>query len=102
MTNCYVFSLSNLAFAFGLYGTWLVSAVNSDFESGYRMGCLAINLMNRLEAKEVSPRCNVLSLHRKREFSITLSHYFLVEPVHPSCLHISLCMDQYMGGFCLC
>mmetsp|Transcript_21890 Transcript_21890/g.40184 ORF Transcript_21890/g.40184 Transcript_21890/m.40184 type:complete len:365 (+) Transcript_21890:552-1646(+) len=44
------------AFAFGLYGAWLVSAINSDFEGGYRMGRLAITLMNRLEAKEFIPR----------------------------------------------
>mmetsp|Transcript_22604 Transcript_22604/g.49001 ORF Transcript_22604/g.49001 Transcript_22604/m.49001 type:complete len:889 (-) Transcript_22604:208-2874(-) len=43
-------------FAFGLYGAWLVSAVNSDFEGGYRMGFLAISLMNRLEANEFIPR----------------------------------------------
>ena len=51
---------SNLAFAFGLYGAWLVSATNSDFEGGYRMGRLAITLMNRLEAKEVWPMTHVL------------------------------------------
>ncbi|KAL7554753.1 hypothetical protein ACHAWF_018292 [Thalassiosira exigua] len=44
------------AFAFGLYGAWLVSAINSDFEGGYRMGRLAIALMNRLGATEFIPR----------------------------------------------
>ena len=33
-----------------------MSAINSDFEGGYRMGRLAITLMNRLDAKEFIPR----------------------------------------------
>lgn len=50
-----------IAFAFGLYGAWLVSAINSDFDGGYRMGRLAITLMNRLEAKEVRLGTNLTS-----------------------------------------
>ena len=38
-----------------LYGAWLVNAHVSDFDRGYRMGRLAITLMDRLEAKEVKP-----------------------------------------------
>lgn len=38
------------------YGAWLVSAVNSDIDGGYRMGSLALNLLNRLDAKDFIAR----------------------------------------------
>eukprot|EP00804_Cyclotella_cryptica_P016554 CCRYP_004743-RA/>CCRYP_004743-RA protein AED:0.15 eAED:0.15 QI:0/1/0.75/1/0.28/0.37/8/0/861 len=43
-------------FAFGVYGAFLVSAVNADHEGGYRMGNLAMALMKRLNAIEMIPR----------------------------------------------
>lgn len=43
-------------FAFGLYGAWLVSALNSDFEGGYRMGIVAIELMKKCKSDEVRQR----------------------------------------------
>ena len=44
------------SFGFGLYGSWLVSALKSDFEGGYRMGHVAIELKKRLGAEEFIPR----------------------------------------------
>ncbi len=44
------------AFAFAGYGAWLVSALKSDFEGGYRMGHVAIELNKRLGAEEGIPR----------------------------------------------
>ena len=49
-----VFTVCNISvFAFGCYGAWLVSALNSDFEGGYSMGRVATELMRRLNAIEV-------------------------------------------------
>ena len=64
-----------------LYGAWLVNAHVSDFDGGYRMGRLAITLMNRLEAKEVKPIASVLSL--VISFSCILNF-------------IIFCMDQFI------
>ncbi len=44
------------AFAFAGYGVWLVSALKSDFEGGYRMGHVAIELNKRLGNEEGIPR----------------------------------------------
>ncbi|KAL3800854.1 hypothetical protein HJC23_001691 [Cyclotella cryptica] len=44
------------SFAFGLYGSWLVSGYNSDFDRGYRMGRVATDLMRKLRADEFIPR----------------------------------------------
>jgi tetratricopeptide (TPR) repeat protein len=43
-------------FGFACYGSWLVSALKSDFEGGYRMGHVAIELKKRLGAVEWIPR----------------------------------------------
>ena len=42
------------AHAFGMYGALLVKALGSDFDVGYRMGHIAIQVMRRLSAIEVS------------------------------------------------
>ena len=42
------------AHAFGLYGALLVKALDSDFDVGYRMGHIAIQIMRRLSATSVS------------------------------------------------
>ena len=42
-------------FGFAGYGSWLVSALKSDFEGGYRMGHVAIELQKRL-CPEAIPR----------------------------------------------
>jgi len=44
------------AFAFAGYGSWLVSALKSDFQGGYRMGHVAIELNKRLGGEEGIPR----------------------------------------------
>lgn len=44
------------AFAFAGYGSWLVSALKSDFEGGKRMGYVAIELNKRLGGEEGIPR----------------------------------------------
>ena len=41
------------AFAFVCYGAWLVNALNSDYEKGYRMGKVALSQLSRLNTKEV-------------------------------------------------
>lgn len=78
------------AFAFGLYGAWLVSAINSDFEGGYRMGRLAVNLMNRLEAKEVRLQCTSLPHKNPRKVSSLVPSTLLA--VSSSCVYIRICI----------
>ena len=43
-------------FAFGVYGSFLVSPGVSDTEGGYRMGRIATELMRRINAIEIIPR----------------------------------------------
>ena len=62
------------AFAFGLYGAWLVSALNSDFEGGYRMGRVAIQLMKRLGADEVGLQNKIFFM--PQDLSLTFCQIF--------------------------
>ena len=56
--ECGVCEISATAFAG--YGSWLVSAYKSDFEGGYRMGHVAIELKNRLRYEEGIPRIHAI------------------------------------------
>lgn len=46
--------------AFSAYGAMLVGAGIDDFDGGYRMGCLAVEIMKKLDAHKV----RVLQLDR--------------------------------------
>ena len=63
------------AFAFGNYGGWLLGALNSDFEGGFRMGRVATELMKRLNAIEVWWLTNWFDLYLSFIFT-SHPHYF--------------------------
>lgn len=55
--NSIKYGICNITpFAFGVYGAFLVSAINADNEGGYRMGRVAMELMQRMNAIEIIPR----------------------------------------------
>jgi predicted ATPase len=70
------FGMCNIApFAFGVYGAFLVSTINSDLEGGYRMGRIALESMKRLNAFEIIPRLysTIYSMASETVFS-TICH----------------------------
>ena len=64
-------------FAFGVYGSFLVSPGVSEIEGGYRMGRIATELMKRINAIEI---ILVLSLTNNTEDYLDYYYYLSIRP----------------------